>query len=383
MVREERTLYHQSLKTKDKYFLCIDGKNTNYLAMERSKNKKRTLWYPFWYDRDLKQPKQKYREIKGIGTDYGKIPSTGFTAGINSGYGFTRNQGVDRFFYYLTENLKKEVETVIFTQKETTIERKKLLLNIRDFGRVRSQTKSFTESSSKEEKHLHKTLLHTLLPIKVDEPEKLIYIPGSLKRYMSKYDDASVTLSADDAESVIQNLDVEKQAVLSTKNEVDRIYIEDVISEFKEIMSQKTNTSQLEERWHQFFKKHPWIFTNIFAYPATYFRDKFNVGGQDLSGGSDKIVDFLAKSNFTNNVAFVEIKTHKTPLTQKRPYRKPSIYSVSSHITGSIVQVVDQKTTFLKNFHARKGSEDVESLNSCCLIVVGSIKSLSDKDKRN
>lgn len=372
----------EKLKTKDKFKLRINGKSTSFLAVERFKNGS-IRWYPFRYFPEYKKPEPKYSKIKFIGTNYGKIPSVGFSNSVYRGFGFTKPQGVDYFFRYLEENIKSPLTGVIFTKDKTELNNALLFISVRDFGQIRRRTKSFTESMRKDQSYLHQTLLNELLPKEVKPPSQYIYTEGSLERFMSKYAGESVRLNTNDIESIINKLDVEKQAIISTKKIVDKVYIEEVLREFDELIQQKTETKNLEEKWHQFFKRNPWIFSSVFSYPALYFKDKFNVSGHNLSGSPDKIIDFLIKNKLTHNIAFIEIKTHKTILIQEKPYRRPDIYSVSKDVSGAIVQVIDHRTHFLKNYHSLKGESGADSLNSKCLIIIGSLGSMKDKNKRN
>jgi len=381
MAKEKRELKKTvELKTKDKYSFVANGKDTGYLAMERYKNKT-IKWYPFWYNARDNKVEKKYSTIKFIGTDCGKIPSTGFSGKLATGYGFTKFQGVEGFFRFLESKLGNLINGVMFTEKDTTLNNGIFYISFRDFGRIRFQTKSLSESQKKDQGFLYQSIASDLFPGKIEKPTKYLYTPGSLKRFMEKYSDSSLKLNIEDVESVVGKLDVEKQAIITTRKIIEKIYIEDVLKEYKELMSQKTDTDKLEERWHQLFKKHTWLFSSVFAYPAVYFADKLNLGGHDITGGRDKIVDFVFKNKVTRNISFIEIKTHRTQLVQKSPYRKPNIYAMSSCLTGSLVQVMDQKTTFLKSYHSLKGSSDIDSINSNCLVVIGSSSELKDKGR--
>ena len=372
----------EKLKTKVKFSLVINGKATGYLVKEKF-NSGTIKWYPFRYFPEYKSPEPKYQKIKFVGTTYGKVPTVGFSDNAYRGFGFTRPQGVDSFFRYLEANIKSPLSGVMFTNKRTLMHGSTLHINISDFNQIRRRTKSITDNFRRDQIFLHKTVMSELLPKEITPPDQYTYTEGSLERFMSKYAVDSIKLNTRDVESVVDKLDVQKQAILTTKKAVDRVYIEKVVDEFTELSSTKSNTEALEEKWHQFFKRNPWTFSTVFSYPTVHFKDKFNVSGHNLSGSTDKIIDFLLKNKLTQNIAFVEIKTHKTPLVQNLPYRKPDIYSVSRDLTGTIVQVMDQRTNFLKNFHSLKGEANIESLNSKCLIIIGSLSDIKDKNKRS
>lgn len=375
-----RGLKKEELKLKSKFNLTIDNRDTGFLAMERFKNRI-IKWYPFKYYPNYKDPIRKYSKIEFIGTDYGKIPKTGFSTNLNSGYGFTTDQGVDQLFRYLEANIKSTMVGIMFTKNKTHLENQILFVNIEDFFLIRARTKLFVEATRQDKRFLHKELVNHILPDEISPPIQRLYSPGMLRSFLGRFLESSVRLSEDDSNAVMDKLDVDRQLIISTKRKIDKIYIEDVIKEFDKLFSQKTDSDNLEEKWHKFFKKHSWIFANVFAYPATYFKDKLNVGGHTITGGTDKIVDFLTKSKFTKNVSFIEIKTHLTTLVSKSPYRSPSIYSMSRSMTGSIVQVIDQKTNFLKSYNSVKGDSEIDSLNSNCMIVIGNTDQLDTKEK--
>jgi len=187
-------------------------------------------------------------------------------------------------------------------------------------------------------------------------------------------------LSADDSEIIKGFIDkkiLSKEILLSSKKQIDTLYIEDILSRYQVLMSKNTK----EEEWQEFFNKNNWIFSNVFYFPVSFTKDKFNVGGNNIDEtNSDKIVDFLYKNSLTNNLAFIEIKTHKTPVVMKTQYRK-GIFPVSKDLSGSIIQVQDQKNELLKNFYSKLGQSGTRISNSQCVVIAGSLKGLTQKQK--
>lgn len=246
--------------------------------------------------------------------------------------------------------------------------------------------RSLKDSHKDEAEKLYQSCGFDILKDYISKPTKYNYQQGSLKRYIEKYTSDSFTLSEDDMgalKDVLINSTLTTDILSSTRNTINVIYIEDVIKEFEKLLEQKTETKNLEEKWHQFFKKHTWIFNQIFAFPAIYFDDKVNVGGATLDGDSDKVADFLYKNKLTNNLAFLEIKTHLTDLMNKTVYRKPNVFPVSPKLTGAIVQVMDQRNKLSNNFGSKKGDSKLNSLNSSCVVVCGSVKSLNKHQKES
>ncbi len=374
----------KALSTKTTFSAFFMGKDTGFLAKERFKTGT-IKWYPF-YIRDNKIS-PKYSNIKYIGTKNGKIPKAGFSTTAATGYGFTSSQGVSQFFQFIDRNITS-IKSVIFVEGSTKLTSKGVLeLSFRDFVKIRNRAKMFHSSKKDEEDKLIRRTLNEIGPSLVKEPGKLIYFPNTINRYLLNYAEDSIRFSDEDITSVrsaLINSGLSTEIVLSTKKEIDKIYIEDVLEEYKSLLSLGKGAKNLEEKWHTFFRRHTWIFSQIFAYPAVFIKDKFNVGGHDLSDNTDKIVDFLYKNKLTNSVSFIEIKTHKTELINGRtPYRKPDIYPVSNPLSGAIIQVLDQRMRFLKSFHSLKGEGAVDALNTSCLVIIGNYGDLKNKHTKD
>ena len=64
--------------------------------------------------------------------------------------------------------------------------------------------------------------------------------------------------------------------------------------------------------------------------------------------------DFLIKNSLSDNVSFLEIKTHKTKLVENSSYRGEDVYSISKDLSGSTAQVLNQRDNFQKEFYALK-----------------------------
>jgi hypothetical protein len=163
---------------------------------------------------------------------------------------------------------------------------------------------------------------------------------------------------------------------VTTKEIIDKVYIESVLEEFKELKDQKTLTGKLEERWQDFFKTNGWIFSQFFAYPAVLFKDKAYVGGKTVENINGKIADFLYKNEFSGGVAIIEIKTHKTELMENSAYRGKDVFGISEELGGAINQVLDQRDNLQKEFNALNKEDSFQSFNPECFVVIGNISDL-------
>lgn len=371
-------------KTKEKYNVFIDGEDTKYCAVEKF-NKGKQILFPFYIDKETKIVSAKlYGSIDRIVLEE-KSPKLGL-ASVSKGFGFTRYDMLDSFMRYISKEMEEITEVEFVEKGDTAVIGKRLVINNGDFYKIAMRLRSLKDSHKDEAEKLYQTCGSDILNDYISKPTKYIYQQGSLKRYIEKYTSDSFALSDDDMaalKDVLINSTLTTDVLSSTRNTINVVYIEDVIEEFEKLLSQKTETKNLEEKWHQFFKKHTWIFNQIFAFPAIYFDDKVNVGGATLDGDSDKVADFLYKNKLTNNLAFLEIKTHLTDLMNKTVYRKPNVFPVSPKLTGAIVQVMDQRNKLSNNLGSKKGDSKLNSLNSSCVVVCGSVKSLNKHQKES
>ena len=369
-----------STKTINRYNVYLENVDSGFLAKEYYTKRKETKLYPFKKTGDGKIV-SKYDRIKCISFPDAKKPSTGVSVNDNFGYGFTKTKGVSGLFFYLQKKVPTITEVSFLSKGNTELAGNILKLNIKDFHRIESDTNWFKDKNKKETEFAYQATLSSILPQNFSKPKTTKYTKNSLSKFLKTKN--SISLSESDKEEV-QKLFFEsgitRDTLLKTRKEINIVYIEDVIEEFEDILSIKTKVSDLEERWHQFFKKHTWIFSQIFAFPAIILKDKLNVGGHTIEDDKDRIIDFLYKSNITNNVAFIEIKHHLSGLVNNTPYRKPHIYSLHKELTGGLIQVLDQKDTLLKQ-STILGTK-AQSFNSVCLLICGQSSSLNNKSKK-
>lgn len=368
-------LSEKNLKTKKKYFVEFEEKQTNFLAKEVFNNGTHK-YYPFRENDGAIE--KKYNSIEKISIEPKVEVKSGISFTASRGFGFTNPKGVQSFFYYFQNKFPSVKEVIISKQNDTKLETTKLTINISDFEKLEGTTGVFVENKKNESDNLHQHILNQLFPSKVDEPSKPEYVAGSLKAFLDNH--SKVIFSKDETDELIEiliNSGLPQETLISTKSNVDIVYIEDIITEYKEILEQVTDTDALEEKWHQFFKKHAWIFSQIFSFPAIFLDDKVNVGGHNIGGSKDKIIDFLYRNKINSNIAFIEIKTHLTQLVLNSEYRN-ELYPISNQLTGAIVQVIDQKNSLLKNYHSIVGNA-AESLNSVCVVIAGDTNSFTKK----
>lgn len=109
---------------------------------------------------------------------------------------------------------------------------------------------------------------------------------------------------------------------------------------FEELKSAKKCSD--EALWQNFFEKNQWIFGYGLDYIYSSSLDEKRleqvVRGHHV-GQSGKRVDALLKSKaIASSLCFVEIKTHGTPLLQRKPYRV-ACWAPSDELAGAVAQI--------------------------------------------
>jgi len=136
-----------------------------------------------------------------------------------------------------------------------------------------------------------------------------------------------------------------------------------------------------EGKWQTYLRDNPFILSMVFGRPIVKVGDQASVGGRKISGGGDKIADFLVRNSLTNNAALVEIKTPKSKLLNQSPYRK-SVFTPAGELVGAINQVLDQKSKFeqdIANIRNRNRSLDVEAHHVHACLLIGVLPSGGDR----
>ena len=97
-----------------------------------------------------------------------------------------------------------------------------------------------------------------------------------------------------------------------------------------------------EALWQRFFEKNPWIFGHglRFVYLSGLDDKKLEqvVHGYSVSERGKRIDALLKSRGLISNLCFVEIKTHKTSLLNKEPYRV-GCWAPSHELSGAVSQV--------------------------------------------
>lgn len=302
---------------------------------------------------------------------------TGFIKSIDGGLGFPKEY---RSIIDSAEEIEGVTSLVITKRGPTRIDEPCFYLAYREFEELRLTLARITRGYQSEGRidraiEAHNALLTTLdahrfparrRPLKKNAVFKLLTDRDPAKSDLSKGDRAGM-ISA--LRSSAPALAAEKPQVLyELQRDVELVSLDVLIVRFREMLEKKLS----ESAWQELFALNPFILSMLFGYPIVEVLGQAHVGGTALTGRSGKIADFLIKSEGTNNAALVEIKTPRTPLLGKE--FRGGVYPASNDLTGSIVQVLDQRYQFQKNIAQIKDATDVSDLASYavdCVVVAG------------
>jgi hypothetical protein len=371
-ISREKTVYHY-IDTKRKI---------NILSKLVFKRHDKFILYPFYVNRETGKAKSKYRKIRTFTLEGFKerVPS-GFITTASRGYGVTRD--LKPLIRFIEKNLAVK-DITITTRKKSKYSKGKIILNYKDFEELRNHLVSKRRIFNEENKVLVNNHFAELVPAKFQAGREK-YQGGTICGVIRKYEAVEKNLSAEDKTilfSLFEKLSLErkdileKQKLISTKENIEKKFIEDVLKQFEKLLSKKRLK---EEKWQEFFKENAWIFSQLFAYPAVLIVDKAYVGGKDIENVEGKIVDFLYANNLTRNSALIEIKMHSSKLLSKKPYRGSDVFNMDKELSGAISQVLDQKETYCKKFDSIRERDDIVSFNPKCVVIIGKISSLSNK----
>lgn len=374
----------KNLATKKVYHFVNDDTGVDVKCKELYKKKKLIVHFPFNRDGS-----PKYKSVKKFVFE-GFADNTSLPVGIQKsavfGLGFTK---------YLAPLMdavldKHKITEVVVTKAGTpSLTASKLALTEASLKTLYPKFKHINDVQKQDRLDLATAELHGLFPSKIKLSKKK-YVKNSVYSALESWSQNLDDFSDNDKAAIKELFDklvikddfLTTDMLLQTKDRIDQQYVEDAISGYRKLMSQQSETSVLEKKWQKFLRKHNWVFSYLFAYPIMLVQDEAYVGGKALSNKNGKVTDFLLKNSLTHNVAFLEIKTHKTELIgTKKPYRGDDVFPVSKDVTGGITQVLNQRDNFQKEYfaHRAKASEHIESLNSRCVVLMGSLSDLDPK----
>lgn len=377
-------LIKSELKSKTKYFY-EDKENGKFLLKEQSKDLSKPLIH---YPLNTYEGTAKYSSIKSIEFDgfKNKVPK-----GVST---WTKGLGFVKLFNPMIDFIESKwaIEKVIIKKSgssELKIKDKTIIFSEKDYLQLHEIFTNQYKQHLSEKALLSQTRLHKIFPTAVEEAEYK-YIPNTISSYIADWKGNEELFSENDKNALVDaflqisdSIDIiSNKAVLRSKEVIEEHYIEDIIALFEKHMDQETETPTLEKKWQEFLSEHNWIFSHLFSFPVLLYQAEAYVGGKTIKNENGKVGDFVLRNGLTNNLAFIEIKTHNTELMSKgKPYRGTDVFSISHDLSGAINQVLNQKDTFQKEFWTLKGKSKavIESFNSKCIVVLGKLSDLQEE----
>lgn len=373
--------------TKRIYYYYDADAGIKQLSREIYKKVDQVIHYPRGFEGG-----DKYRTIKKF-TYLGfkeKLP-VGVIKSISYGWGFTKT--LNPFAFYLNNN--HDINEVIIEKNgkvDLDLSAKKMYLNEKSLEILQNAFSTIFKKNKNEVDFVLKFNLHVLFPKVISNPPKT-YISNALATSLASWGNAIDEFSDADKSAIKDLFDklsigtdfLTKDSLAKTKEIVDSKYIQETLKKYKDLMKLKTGGDRLEKQWQEFLKDNSWIFSSIFAQPVILFKREAYVGGKTIDNQNGKFNDFLIKNSLSDNVSFLEIKTHKTKILENASYRGDDVYSATKDLTGCLIQVLNQRDNFQKEFYSTKGKSkgkgNFETFNSKCVVLIGSTKDLDDNQK--
>lgn len=154
-----------------------------------------------------------------------------------------------------------------------------------------------------------------------------------------------------------------------------------IIGQFELLLKKRSK----ESTWQKFLEINSFALSLAFGQPIVQVCSQAHVGGTNIEGKKGKIVDFLAKNSFSNNIALIEIKTPQTKLVSRQPYRG-GVFGPSRELSAGIAQVLDQRYKLQSNIHALKSDSQQPKFETyaihCCLIA-GQMATFSEDELKS
>lgn len=385
-IKEERL--EKESTTKKIYYYHDSENGIKQLSREIFKKEDIIIHYPRGFEGG-----EKYKTIRRfIFIGFKKGLPVGIIKSVNYGWGFTKT--LNPFSAFFDANF--DIEDIIIEKNgktELDEANKKLYLNESNLIQLQKVFSTLNKKYKNEADYILHIQLYSFFPAKITKPKKK-YIANALASSLASWGNSIDEFSDDDKNTIKDLFDklslttdfLTKDALAKTKEIIDIKFIQEAIKRFDSLITIKTDGGSLEKQWQGFLKENSWIFSTIFAEPVILYQDEAYTGGKFVDNTGGKINDFLIKSNLSNNISFLEIKTHKTKLLETNPYRGDDVYSVSKELSGSINQVLNQRDLFQKEFtafkwKANKKGKDFESFNSKCFVLIGQISELAETQK--
>ena len=385
---ERKEFVFKETSIKITFYLIDKRKNINQLSKEIYLKTDKIVHFPIGFNGGSKYKNIQSIEFFGF-NKLKKTPPVGFYKSVNFGYGFTKT--LKHFASYLDEQLKiKKIIIEKDCKPKYDKKKKTISFNQNNLLKIKNIFETLDELQKKESLKQVTIELHDIFPKEI-KSIAATYTPDNIYKNIARWNNSLDEFSGKDKSAIDElfwklSLTGNFFTDISLKKHkqiIDTKYIDNCYKEYFALMKSKKDTPALEKKWQCFIKENSWIFSYIFSQPIILYKDEAYVGGKNLENKGGKISDFLWKNNLTNNISFLEIKTHKTQLLKNNSYRGNDVFCISDELSGAISQVLIQRDTLQKGYYEKRNNENnkFKSFNSSCIILIGSIKELTEKQQ--
>ena len=150
----------------------------------------------------------------------------------------------------------------------------------------------------------------------------------------------------------------------------------------KEKIDKKDEESKKESFWQKEFERNPYILSVAIPNMLQIIECQTYMGGKRIDNRGSSIADFVYEKGI-DNVSIIEIKTPSTKIVEEVKYRD-NVYAPSQELTSSIVQVKEQKDSFMKDYNSiwRRSYEEginFKAFDLKCYLIIGNTSDLNAK----
>jgi hypothetical protein len=168
---------------------------------------------------------------------------------------------------------------------------------------------------------------------------------------------------------------LDPDSLLSLGRSVDLSKLEALLAEWD---SNEGNND--EEFWQWLLARNAWVFSQLTGSPVVVLKERAYVGGKGISNTGGGYADYLLANALTENVSLVEIKTPGAALCGPQ-YRTSGAFPPGKDVIGGVSQLLSYRDTFVTEVQAlRQPGETFQAYNPRCLLIVGTIASLSGEE---
>lgn len=293
------------------------------------------------------------------------------------GLGFKKSY---RFIVHAVEELSSCRKIIISKFTETKIDEgnSSFYISYDDFEILRKNINNAIQMNNVAVRTVNNVKTYNSLAEKIGKQKKQVTIGRNPLRkiFTTIADGGEVPLSHDDQEKLLHSVSYYAKSIASAKpdrllklrSDIELATLDELISQFDEMLTNKIS----ENKWQEFLSNYPIILSMAFGVPIIKVLEQASVGGRKLSGKGENITDFLVKNSLTHNSALVEIKTPRTKLLNKTPYRS-EVFIASAELSGSIGQLLNQKYHYEQEIVQKLQNSNIQNVKSysvrCCLII--------------